>query len=77
MQNVTGLSDEQSFDAVSGRETIESDAERRAVQAAAREQISPTILAVASVLVAISIALLTTLELLRRRSERLRGLAPS
>ena len=41
-----------------------------------REQISPTILAVASLLVAISIALLTTLELLRRRSERLRGLSP-
>ncbi|WP_414674070.1 ABC transporter permease [Maritimibacter sp. UBA3975] len=42
-----------------------------------REQISPTILAVATILVAISIALLTTVELLRRRSERLRGLAPS
>lgn len=42
LQNVTGLSDEQSFDAVSERETIESDAERRAVQAAAREQVSPT-----------------------------------
>ncbi len=41
-----------------------------------REQISPTILAVATLLVAISIALLTTLELLRRRSERLRGLTP-
>ena len=41
-----------------------------------REQISPTILAVATVLVAISIALLTTLELLRRRSERLRGMLP-
>ncbi|MEJ8561146.1 hypothetical protein QTO30_07855 [Yoonia sp. GPGPB17] len=38
----TGLSDEQNFDAVSGRETIESDAERRAAQAAAREQIAPT-----------------------------------
>ncbi|MFA8441476.1 hypothetical protein [Yoonia sp.] len=38
----TGLSDEQSFDAVSGRETIESDAQRRAAQAAAREQIAPT-----------------------------------
>lgn len=36
------LSDEQSFDAVSGRETIESDAQRRAAQAAAREQIAPT-----------------------------------
>ena len=41
-----------------------------------REQISPTILAVATVLVAISIAVLTTLELLRRRSERLRGMSP-
>lgn len=41
-----------------------------------REQISPTILAVATLLVTISIILLTTLELLRRRSERLRGLSP-
>ena len=41
-----------------------------------REQISPTILAVATILVIISIALLTTVELLRRRSERLRGLSP-
>ena len=42
-----------------------------------REQISPTILAVATILVAISIALLITLEMLRRRSERLRGITPS
>ncbi|MEM9138332.1 MAG: ABC transporter permease, partial [Pseudomonadota bacterium] len=42
-----------------------------------REQISPTILAVATILVIISIALLTTVELLRRRSERLRGMSPS
>ncbi|MFK8075430.1 MAG: ABC transporter permease [Granulosicoccus sp.] len=42
-----------------------------------REQISPTILAVATIMVAISIILLTVLELLRRRSERLRGLSPS
>jgi len=42
-----------------------------------REQISPTILAVATVLVIISIVLLTTVELLRRRSERMRGLSPS
>src|SRR6056297_2355606 len=41
-----------------------------------REQISPTILAVATILVMISIALLTTVELLRRRSERLRGMSP-
>jgi putative spermidine/putrescine transport system permease protein len=42
-----------------------------------REQISPTILAVATILVVISVALLTVLELLRRRSERMRGLSPS
>ena len=41
-----------------------------------REQISPTILAVATILVVISIGLLTTVELLRRRSERLRGMTP-
>ncbi|TNB47135.1 ABC transporter permease [Martelella lutilitoris] len=41
-----------------------------------REQISPTILAVASILVTISIILLTVLELLRRRSEKQRGLSP-
>jgi putative spermidine/putrescine transport system permease protein len=41
-----------------------------------REQISPTILAVATVLVTVSILLLTTIELLRRRSERLRGMTP-
>ena len=42
-----------------------------------REQISPTILAAATVLITISILLLATLEILRRRSERLRGLSPS
>lgn len=41
-----------------------------------REQISPTILAVATILVGISICLLTVVELLRRRSERLRGMSP-
>ncbi|MHA6264187.1 ABC transporter permease [Arenibacterium sp. CAU 1754] len=41
-----------------------------------REQISPTILAVATILVVISIALLTVVEMLRRRSERLRGMSP-
>ena len=41
-----------------------------------REQISPTILAVATILVGVSIVLLTTVEMLRRRSERLRGLSP-
>ena len=41
-----------------------------------REQISPTILAVATILVTLSILLLTTIEILRRRSERLRGMSP-
>ena len=41
-----------------------------------REQISPTILAVATLLVVISIALLTVIEILRRRSEKLRGMSP-
>ncbi len=41
-----------------------------------REQISPTILAVATILVIFSIALLTTIEILRRRAERLRGISP-
>lgn len=41
-----------------------------------REQISPAILAVATILVVVSVALLTVLELLRRRGERLRGLTP-
>ena len=38
-----------------------------------REQINPTILAVATLLIAVSICLLITIELLRRRSERLRS----
>ncbi|HEX9791928.1 MAG TPA: ABC transporter permease [Kiloniellales bacterium] len=39
-----------------------------------RESINPTITAVASILIAVSIVLLTALEMLRRRGERLRGL---
>ncbi len=38
-----------------------------------REHISPTILAVATLLVLVSIALLSTIELLRRRGEKMRG----
>ncbi len=41
-----------------------------------REQISPAILAIATILVVISVGLLATVELLRRRSERLRGISP-
>ena len=39
-----------------------------------REHISPTILAVATILVIVSVALLVAVELLRRRGERLRGI---
>ena len=39
-----------------------------------REQISPVILAVATLFFLISVALLTTLELIRRRNNRLRGI---
>ncbi|WP_027577183.1 ABC transporter permease [Bradyrhizobium sp. WSM1743] len=39
-----------------------------------REQYSPTIIAAATVLILFSIVMLTTVELLRRRSERLRGI---
>lgn len=46
----------------------------RQMWAGIREQISPTILAVATILVVISVALLATIELLRRRNERLRGI---
>ncbi|MBH66754.1 MAG: polyamine ABC transporter permease [Rhodospirillaceae bacterium] len=48
----------------------------RQMWAGIREQISPTILAVATILVCVSILLLMTVELLRRRSERLRGISP-
>lgn len=39
-----------------------------------REMISPTILAAATILILFAIGMLTTVELLRRRSERLRGI---
>ena len=48
----------------------------RQMWAGIRQEISPTILAVATVLVILSILLLTTAELLRRRGERLRGVTP-
>ena len=49
----------------------------RQMWAGIREQISPTILAVATILVLVSILLLTAVELLRRRNERMRGLTPA
>lgn len=42
-----------------------------------REQLSPTILAVATTLVVISALMLIALEYLRRRTERLRGIKPA
>ena len=42
-----------------------------------REQISPTILAIATILITLSVLLLSTIEILRRRSERLRGISPA
>ena len=39
-----------------------------------RQEISPIILCMATCLVILSIVLLTTVELLRRRSERMRGI---
>ncbi|MCY4244952.1 MAG: ABC transporter permease [Gammaproteobacteria bacterium] len=41
-----------------------------------REQISPTILAVATLLIIVSMLLLTSVEMLRRRGEKLRGITP-
>jgi putative spermidine/putrescine transport system permease protein len=46
----------------------------RQMFAGIREQISPTITAAATVLILLSTMLLVTVELLRRRSERLRGI---
>ncbi|EYR81941.1 polyamine ABC transporter permease [Shinella sp. SUS2] len=47
----------------------------RQMWAGIREQISPTILAMATILVFLSLGLLTAVELLRRRSDRMRGVA--
>jgi putative spermidine/putrescine transport system permease protein len=49
----------------------------RQMFAGIREQISPTITAAASVLIVFSTIMLVTVELLRRRGERLRGIRPS
>ena len=46
----------------------------RQMWAGIREQISPTILAVATLLILVSVLLLIVLELLRRRNERMRGI---
>ena len=48
----------------------------RQMFAGIREKYNPTIAAVATMMIVVSIALLVTVELLRRRSERLRGITP-
>ena len=42
-----------------------------------RQEISPTILSAATVLVILAVILLVVVEMLRRRSERLRGISPA
>jgi putative spermidine/putrescine transport system permease protein len=42
-----------------------------------REQLSPTILAVATLLIAVSVLMMLAIELLRRRNERMRGITPA
>lgn len=56
--------------------SVEQQTIPRQMWAGIRESISPTILAVATILICISIVLLATVEMLRRRSERLRGMSP-
>ena len=58
---------------ISGPETVTLP---KQMWAGIRQEISPTILSVATVLVILSILLLTAVELLRRRTERLRGITP-
>jgi putative spermidine/putrescine transport system permease protein len=66
-----------SFDEVVAVLFLSGPAQRtvpRQMWAGIREQISPTILAVATLLILVSVLLLATLELLRRRNERMRGI---
>ena len=49
----------------------------RQMWAGIREQISPTILAVATLLIVFSVCMMIVLEMLRRRNERLRGIRPT
>ncbi len=57
--------------------SVEQQTIPRQMWAGIREQISPTILAVATILICVSVVFLAAIELLRRRSEKLRGLTPS
>ncbi len=57
--------------------SVEQQTIPRQMWAGIREEISPTILAVATLLIVFSVAVMTTIEVLRRRSERLRGVTPA
>ena len=57
--------------------SVEQQTIPRQMWAGIREEISPTILAVATLLIVFSVVVMTTIELLRRRSERLRGVTPA
>jgi putative spermidine/putrescine transport system permease protein len=54
--------------------SVEQQTIPRQMWSGIRQEISPVILCMATCLVILSIGLLTTVELLRRRSERLRGI---
>lgn len=53
--------------------SVEQQTVPRQMWSGIREELSPVILAVATILIVISVSLLVTLELLRRRTARLRG----
>ncbi len=57
--------------------SVEHQTVPRQMWAGIREEISPTILAVATLLITFSILLMSVLEGLRRRNERLRGIRPT
>ena len=55
---------------------VEQHTLTREIWKGVREEVSPTILAVGTLMVLVSIVVLTSVELLRRRGERLKGSGP-
>jgi putative spermidine/putrescine transport system permease protein len=53
--------------------SVEQHTMTREMWKGTREELRPTVLAVAAVMVVVSVLVLTAIELLRRRSERLQG----
>lgn len=56
--------------------SVEQHTLTREIWKGIREELSPTVLAVATIMVLISVIVLTAIELLRRRTERLQGIRP-